>query len=61
MTDTTRPDHRSTETKGAERIAAARAHRVPVDHNGKPTGPPVTYEYGTDGLLDSVDPAPTAT
>lgn len=55
----TRPDHRGNDTKAAERIAAARAHRPAFDHNGRPTGPPVVYRYGTDQLLDSIEPDTT--
>lgn len=56
-----RPDHRSNETRGAERIAQARAARVPVDHNGKPTGLPREYTYDHAGLLVSVTDAPKPT
>lgn len=45
-------------TAGIKRIAAARAGHVPVDHNGRPTGPPSTYIYDDAGHLVNVVPAP---
>lgn len=63
MSTTPRPDHRSSEHRAAERIAAARAHRPRVDNNGKPIpgqNMPV-FRYGPDGLLDGVDTEPDET
>lgn len=57
MNDTPNPDHRSERTKSLARIAAARASRVPVDHNGKPKGTPTTYTYDSTGRLIATDPA----
>jgi len=39
------------------RIAAARAARPKVDHNGKPTGPAKVYKYDEDGHLIAVEEA----
>lgn len=60
MSTTPRPDHRSSEHRGAERIALARANRPAVDNNGKPLPdqPKRVFRYGADGLLDGVDTEP---
>lgn len=51
MTDNNTPKARRA------RITAAAMARTPVDHNGKPIGPPAQFHYDTDGLLISIDPA----
>jgi hypothetical protein len=48
----------SNQAQAQRRIAAAQAARVPVDSQGRPTGPPTAYTYDDErGLL--VDAAPS--
>lgn len=60
MSTEPRPDHRSPQYRGAERIALARANRPRVDSNGRPLPdqPKRVFRYGPDGLLDGVDTEP---
>lgn len=41
----------SPERLASQRIADARAGRTPVDHNGRPVGPPSSFEYDDRGHL----------
>lgn len=41
----------SLQKQTADNIARAHAAQRPVDHNGRPTTPQVTYTYGPDGRL----------
>lgn len=60
MSTAPRPDHRSSEYRGAERIALARANRPRVDNNGKPLPdqPRRAFHYDSAGLLESVTDQP---
>lgn len=53
MTDEIRNHTRESQ----QRLALARAGRVPVDSQGQPTGPPSTFTYDDKGRLIKVDAA----
>lgn len=54
----TNDDNRSARERALRNIAAARASRVPVDHNGRPTTKPRTYTYDNSSRLIAVDVPP---
>ena len=51
MTEIRTPDR-----DAAERLAAVRAARVPVDNQGRPLAAPSVYTYDGDGRLVSAEP-----
>ncbi len=48
----------STQHAAELRIAAAQAHRTPVDSQGRPTEPHRVFTYDDRGLLAAVTPTP---
>ncbi len=48
----------SNEAQAERRIAAAQAHRTPVDSQGRPIGKRSTFTYDEGGRLVSVTPPP---